>query len=99
MAAAERNRSRASPNGQVGGDQKVERDFGPDLPRTRLNLVYKGTEMQTLLERLQRLGHHGTVTETIARALRVYEAFLEERDKGNQIMVQTKNGASVMRLI
>jgi hypothetical protein len=55
--------------------------------------------MQKLLEKLQRLGHHGTVTETIAKALRVYEAFLDERENGNQIVVQTRNGTSRIRLI
>jgi len=64
-----------------------------------LNLIYRGTEMQSLLDKLQRLGHHGTMTETVARALRVYEAFLDEREAGNQIVVQTKTGAPLMRLI
>jgi hypothetical protein len=100
MAAAEKNRSRASPDGQRVGDAlEGETSFAPDLPRTRLNLVYKGTEMQMLLEKLQRLGHHGTVTDTIARALRVYEAFLDEREKGNQVVVQSRDGTSIMRLI
>jgi hypothetical protein len=61
--------------------------------------VYKGDQMQKLLEKLQRLGHHGTVTETIAKALRVYEAFLDERENGNQIVVQSRNGTSRIRLI
>ena len=97
-----KNGSRASPTVRSGGDDR-KADLGgsgEDLPRTRLNLIYKGAEMQSLLEKLQRLGHHGTVTETIAKALRVYEAFLDERENGNQIVVRNQNGSStIMRLI
>ena len=99
--ATRRNRSRASPRIQDSGSRAAStgETTGDDLPRTRLNLVYKGDQMQKLLEKLQQLGHHGTVTETIAKALRVYEAFLDERENGNHIVVQTRNGTSRVRLI
>jgi hypothetical protein len=97
-----KNGSRASPT--VRSIAEVRKGgmgvTGEGLPKTRLNLIYKGDEMQTLLEKLQRLGHHGTVTETIAKALRVYEAFLDERENGNQIVVKSRDGSStIMRLI
>ncbi len=99
--APRKNGSRRSPRMEDSATRaaSAERASGDSLPRTRLNLVYKGDQMQKLLEKLQRLGHHGTVTETIAKALRVYEAFLDERENGNQIVVQTRNGTSRIRLI
>lgn len=70
-----------------------------DAQKTRLNLVYKGNEVELLLDKLQRLGNHGTVTEAVARALRVYEAMLDEREKGNTVVVRGRDGSLVMRLI
>ena len=97
-SATRKARSRASPG------LRDPRDISDgtamvEMPRTRLNLIYKGTEMQELLEKLQRQGHHGTVTETIAKALRLYEAFLDERQNGNQIVIRGRNGSSDVRLI
>jgi len=96
-----KNGSRASPEVRSIDDvRKAPSTNAGDLPKTRLNLIYKGGEMQALLEKLQRLGHHNTVTDTIAKALRVYEAFLDERENGNQIVVKHRNGSStIVRLI
>ena len=93
MANATGKASRASP-------RRASLDVvRPSAERTRLNLVYRGTEMQALLEKLQRFGHHGTVTETVARALRIYEAILDEREAGNRIVVQTREGKSMVYVI
>ena len=66
---------------------------------SRVNLLYRGDEVDRLLYKLQRDGQHGTITETVLRALRAYEVLLDERTKGNTVTIHDKNGSVILRLI
>jgi hypothetical protein len=69
-----------------------------DQKETRLNLVYRGTAMRDVLDTIQQLGHHGTVTEAVAAALRKYETMLKERERGNLSVIRFPSGPDVSLL-
>lgn len=66
---------------------------------TRLNLVYKGAAMRKVLDEVQDLGHHGTVTDAVATALRLYGRMLRERENGNRIVVTDHQGGSQIQVL
>lgn len=92
--AARRSRpevqSRAPTVGAHGSDEGRE---------TRLNLVYKGSAVREVLDRIQEKGHHGTATEAVATALRMYERMLLEREAGNRIVVLDRKGGIPLQLL
>ncbi len=66
---------------------------------TRLNLVYKGRTMKEVLDRIQDLGHHGTVTDAVATAIRMYEGMLKAREEGRHTITLDKDGGIPIRLL
>lgn len=60
--------------------------------KTRLNLTYTGIDTRRRLDKIKALGHHGTDTAAIARALRLYEALLDERSNGATIVIDHGHG-------
>jgi hypothetical protein len=78
---------------------KTTKDSKPlEESDTRLNLKFKVTEVKTRIERVRRLGNHGTATEAIARALHIYAALLEETREGAKLYTRDKEG-NLSRLI
>jgi hypothetical protein len=67
--------------------------------KTRLNLIYDGTEVKERIERIMRLGSHSTMTSAVATALRVYKFILDEQSKDNQILIRDKNGKTERILV
>jgi hypothetical protein len=68
-------------------------------PETRLSLVYKGTAVREVLDEIQEKGHHGTITDAIATALRMYQQMLRARDAGNRVVVIDRNGGIPLQML
>ena len=60
--------------------------------KTRINLIYDGTEVKERIDRIMRLGNHSTMTSAVAAALRVYKFILDEQSKDNQILIKDREG-------
>lgn len=72
---------------RVGGSTGVD----DKKALTRLSLVYP-LETRRRLERLQEQTGAGTITETIADAIRVFEWFVAQRAAGREILVREPSG-------